>query len=340
MRYSLFSVNDHYPGLSRTVPELYRQVIAQAELAETLGYDTFFCAEHHFHEYGVVPNPAVMLGALSQRTKRIRLGTGISILTFHDPRTVAESYAMLDVLSGGRVVYGVGSGYLKHEFAGYTVDLAEKRDRFDECLAVVKRLLTGERVTHKGKYLTVDAVQLNVLPIQKPYPPIYVAVLAAAACYHVGKQGNAIKCVPYASAKDFDDVGNLLAEYRRGRNDGGHDVPRDREDAIFTFHTHVAESDAEARRGAEAAFNLYVDTRLYAHKHTYDDIQASGLGLFGSVDTVADKVVRLHEMGLGHVSTLQNFGMLDPARVRRSLELFAKEVMPRVEKRIGKKNAA
>jgi alkanesulfonate monooxygenase SsuD/methylene tetrahydromethanopterin reductase-like flavin-dependent oxidoreductase (luciferase family) len=340
MRYSTFSVNDHYPARGRSVAALYDQVIAQCELAEALGYDTFFCAEHHFHEYGVVPNPAVMQAALSQRTKRIRLGTGISILTFHDPRTVAETYAMLDVLSGGRVVYGVGSGYLKHEFAGYNVDLAEKRDRFDECLAVVKRLLTGERVTHKGKYFNVDAVQLNVLPIQQPYPPIYVAVLAAAAAYHVGKQGNNIKCVPYASAKDFDDVGNLLAEYRRGRVEGGHGVPEDREDAIFTFHTHVAESDEEARRGAEAAFNLYVDTRLYAHKHTYDDVQASGLGLFGSVDTVADKVARLHEMGLNHVSTLQNFGMIDPARVRRSMELFAKEVMPRVEKRIGKKNAA
>ena len=89
MRYSLFSVNDHYPSLVRTVPQLYAQVIHSCELAERLGYDTFFCAEHHFHEYGVVPDPAVMLSALAQRTKRIRLGTAISILTFHDPRRIA-----------------------------------------------------------------------------------------------------------------------------------------------------------------------------------------------------------------------------------------------------------
>src|SRR4051812_50163672 len=102
MRYSIFSVNDHYPRLPRTVPQLYNQVMHACELAERLGYDTFFCAEHHFHEYGVVPDPAVMLAALAQRTKRIRLGTAISILTFHDPRHIAESYAMVDLLSGGR----------------------------------------------------------------------------------------------------------------------------------------------------------------------------------------------------------------------------------------------
>src|SRR3954465_14637449 len=112
MRYSVFSVNDHHPRLPRSVPELYRQVMRQCELAEALGYDTFFCAEHHFHEYGVVPDPAVMLSAPAQRTKRIRLGTAISILTFHDPRRIAESYSMLDMMSAGRLGSGVGSGAL------------------------------------------------------------------------------------------------------------------------------------------------------------------------------------------------------------------------------------
>src|SRR2546427_12520256 len=111
MRYSLFPVNDHYPKLTRTVPQLYQQVIHSCELAESLGYDTFFCAEHHFHEYGVVPDPAVMLSALAQRTKRIRLGTAISILTFHDPRRVAETYSMVDLLSGGGPGVRVGPGH-------------------------------------------------------------------------------------------------------------------------------------------------------------------------------------------------------------------------------------
>ena len=150
MRYSIFSVNDHHPGLPRTVPELYAQVMRQCELAESLGYDTFFCAEHHFHEYGVVPDPAVMLAALAQRTSRIRLGSAVSILTFHDPRRIAESYAMVDMMSRGRLVFGVGSGYLAHEFVGFDRATEEKRARFNENLDLVRRLMAGEPVRQRS----------------------------------------------------------------------------------------------------------------------------------------------------------------------------------------------
>ena len=338
MRMSIFSVQDHYPGRERTVAELYRQVIAQAELAETLGYDTFFVAEHHFHEYGVVPNPAVMLSTLAQRTKRLKLGTAISILTFHNPLTVAESYAMVDVLSGGRLVLGVGSGYLKHEFAGYAIEPAEKRDRFDENLALVKRLLSGERVSFEGRYIRLDAVQINVQPLQREIP-VYVAVLRREAAYHVGLQGHDLMCVPYASLDRFDEIADLVAEFRRGRAASTRPAATDNA-AVVTLHTHVAESDDEAGKLASDAFDLYVDTRLYAKKAVYDDIIASGLSLFGSVETVADKLVALHRAGVDHVSTLHNFGLLPEAHVHRSMRLLMEEVMPRVRDRIGAKQAA
>ena len=321
MRYSIFSVNDHHPRLPRTVPQLYGQLMRQCELAERLGYDTFFCAEHHFHEYGVVPDPAVMLSALAQRTQTIRLGTAISILTFHDPRRIAESYAMLDLMSGGRLVFGVGSGYLAHEFAGYGVDPKEKRERFNERLDVVKRLLGGE---------TVGKAVLNVRPHEGRVPPIYVAVLARDAAFHVGRQGNRIFTVPYASCKDFEDIGTMLADYRRGRREAG--LAADDDDHVFTLHTYVAQSDDEARSQCKAAYDLYVDTRLYAKKHVYEDILANGICLFGSVATVAQKMRRLHEMGIRHVATMHNFGALDPALVERSMTLFAREVMPALKR--------
>lgn len=332
MKLSIFSVQDHYPSGARTVPQLYGEIIAQAELADKLGYDTFWVAEHHFHEYGVVPNPAVMLSTLAQRTQRLKLGTAISILTFHNPLTVAESYAMVDVLSGGRLVYGVGSGYLPHEFAGYAIDPAEKRDRFDENLAIVRRLLSGERVTAKGKFNTIDAVALNVVPVQHEVP-IYVAVLRREAAYHIGKQGNNLMCVPYASLEHFDQIGDLVAEYRRGKAEVG--MAANDDDTVVTLHTHVAESDAAARRDAEEAFNLYVDTRLYARKSTYDDAMKNGLHLFGSVETVTDKLVALHRMGVHHVSTLHNFGLLAQPVVRASMERLMREVLPRLKARVG-----
>lgn len=325
-------MNDHHPRLARTVPQLYQQVIRQCELAEGLGYDTFFCAEHHFHEYGVVPDPAVMLSALAQRTRRIRLGTAISILTFHDPRRIAESYAMLDMMSGGRLVLGVGSGYLAHEFVGYGQDPKDKRERFNENLDIVQRLLGGEVVSYRGRFSGTEKAALNVLPHEGRVPPIYVAILARDGAYHVGKQGHRVFTVPYASCKDFGDIGAMLGEFRRGRSEAG--MPADDDDHVFTLHTYVAQSDAEAKAQAKAAYDLYVDTRLYAKKHLYEDIIANGICLFGSVQTVADKMRRLHGMGIRHVATMHNFGALEPALVERSMTLFAREVMPQFKSTI------
>ncbi len=337
LRYSVFSVNDHHPRLPRTVAQLYAQVMQQCELGESLGYDTFFCAEHHFHEYGVVPDPAVMLSALVQRTKKIRLGTAIAILTFHDPRRVAETYSMLDMMSGGRFVFGVGSGYLSHEFTGYDASPAEKRDRFNENLDIVKKLMAGETLSYAGRFSKSEKVMLNVLPHgangggSGRVPPIYVAVLAREAAYHVGKQANRIFTVPYASCRDFEDIGTMLAEYRRGRAEAG--LAADDDDHVFTLHTYVADTDAEAQAQCKAAYDLYVDTRLYAKQHVYEDIITNGICLFGSVETVAAKMCRLYEMGIRHVATMHNFGALTADLVERSMTKFAREVMPVVAAR-------
>ena len=118
MLLSAASISDHYPDRERTVPALYAEVLGQGILADELGYHALFLAEHHFHQYGAVPNPAVLLASLAQRTKQLRLGTSISVLPFRNPALVAEDYAMLDVLSNGRLELGVGSGYLNMNLPG------------------------------------------------------------------------------------------------------------------------------------------------------------------------------------------------------------------------------
>lgn len=331
MRYSIFSVQDHYPDRPRSIPQFYAELMESAETAEHLGYDTVFVAEHHFRDYGVIPNPAVMLAALAERTQRIRLGTAITNLVFHNPIQIAESYAMVDVLSGGRLVLGAGSGYLKHEFAGFGVPPEEKRDRFDEALALVKRLLAGETVRYEGRFFKLDRVAINLRPLQQPVP-VYVAILTKEAAYYIGRQGNRLMTVPYAALSDFSEVGLLEREYRRGLVDGGQALGHDH--AVHTFHCHVALSDAAARRNAADAFQLYVDTRLYAYRRSYDDVIASGLALFGSVETIVEKLVALHRMGVRHVSLLQNFGAIDHALELKSMQLFAEEVMPRFRRRV------
>src|SRR5262245_19123206 len=335
MKLSIFSVQDHYPDRQRTIPQLYNEVMNQAVLADELGYDGFFLAEHHFHPYGVAPNPELLLAAMAQRTRRIRLGTAISVLTFHDPRTAAETFAMTDVIAGGRFVLGVGSGYLKHEFDGYGVAASEKRERFDECLQAVELLLSGERVTFHGKFHRLDDVAINVRPLQNPLP-LYVAILRREAAYHVGRQGKGLLSGPYAALDRFEDIGRPVEEFRRGRAEAAEKasaLPQALGDNIVCLHTHVAETDAEARRIAAAAFDLYVETRLYAKRMAYDDILRSGICLFGSVDTVADQLCRLADMGIDHVMALQNFGGLPAPEVERSMRMMIEQVMPKVAAR-------
>ncbi|WP_370899874.1 LLM class flavin-dependent oxidoreductase [Chryseobacterium gossypii] len=328
MHYSIFSVQDHYPTLQRSLPEFYHQLMEQGVLADQLGYDAFFVAEHHFHEYGVIPNPAVFLSALSQRTKNIKLGPAISILPFHHPLNIAENYTMLDIISSGRLILGVGSGYLKHEFEGYDISLEEKRARFDENLAILDRALKGE-ACDSNKFHSIRNVKINILPVQREVP-LYIAALRKEAAYFIGKQGYNMICIPYASVDHFSEIQSITNQHKQGASDGD----KKPLSAIFAFHTHIADTDDQAKENAEEAFNLYVKTRLYAKQQTYDDIIKTGLSLFGSPETVSDKIVELHQMGIDHLMLLHNFGMLCPELVQSSMKKFMTEVKPLVDQKI------
>ena len=321
MKLSVISVADHYPDGARQVGALYREIIDQALLAEELGYECFFVAEHHFHHYGAVPNPAVLLAAIAERTRRIRLGPAVTILPFRDPRTVAEDYALLDQISRGRLVLGVGSGYLKHEFAGFGRDPMEKRQRFDEALALLKRLIGGERVKFAGRFNTLDDVATNVTPAQRDVP-IYIAALAKEAAYHIGRQGYGLFTIPYGTLEHFDEVGGLHASFERGRKEAGAAaMPYGLAPHITAFHTHVARSEAEAEAAVRGPFELYCRTRLYAKPWTFEQIRANGLALFGSVESVAEKLAALERAGVTSVSTFANFGAMPAEAVRASMRL-------------------
>jgi alkanesulfonate monooxygenase SsuD/methylene tetrahydromethanopterin reductase-like flavin-dependent oxidoreductase (luciferase family) len=331
MKLSILTVVDHYPDQPRDLGKFYRELIDQAVLADRLGYESFFVAEHHFHPYGVAPNPAVILGAIAERTTRIRLGPAVTILPFRDPRTVAEDYAMLDLLSGGRLVLGLGSGYLKHEFAGFGRNPAEKRARFDEGMALVKRLIAGERVTYHGSFNTLDDVALNIRAVQ-PRVPVFVAALAREAAYYIGRQGNGLFTIPYGTLESIAELGPLVAAFAKGRAEAGAaPMPGGLAPHMATFHTHVAPSEAEAEAGVRGPFELYCRTRLYAKPWSYDQIRENGLALFGSVESVAEKLRTLEAMGVESVAAMMNFGAMPPAQVESSMRLLIEEALPRLQ---------
>ncbi|HEU5190196.1 MAG TPA: LLM class flavin-dependent oxidoreductase [Methylomirabilota bacterium] len=329
MRLGLFSVVDHYPAeMGRSTGEFYAELLEQAEAAEEWGFDSFWVAEHHFHEYGAVPRPPILLSAVAQRTRRIRLGSGVVVLPFDHPLRVAEDYAMVDVLSAGRLNLGVGSGYLKHEYAGFGVDPEDKRARFDEALEVLLRAWTGERVSYAGAHVEVHDVRLNVLPVQEPRPPVWVATLRTDGGARVGARRLPAMFIPYASAETLPQMTAGLRDYRAAFVAAGGRL----EDATapFGFHTYCAESTADARAEARPHMERYVRTRLYAVQRSFETLLEQDVVAIGDPDEILRVARRYEAAGFTHFLAIANFGGLPHKRVLRSMELMARHVLPRL----------
>ncbi|MFQ5880262.1 MAG: LLM class flavin-dependent oxidoreductase, partial [Dehalococcoidia bacterium] len=157
--------------------------------AEEWGYDTAYIAEHHFCNYSPAGAPGVALAYLAGRTKRIKLGTAVSVLPLHHPLTLAEEWATVDVYSGGRLELGVGRGYNWFEFNSMGIDLLENTARFVECLEVLRKAWTEERVNYEGRFYSVFDTEVIPKPIQKPHPHMWYASIrkeSAAMCGNLG----------------------------------------------------------------------------------------------------------------------------------------------------------
>ncbi len=327
MKFGVFSVVDHYPDeLDRTVSRLYDEMLEQAQAAEELGFESFWIAEHHFHQYGVVPRPAVWLAAAAARTRRIGLGAAVVVLPFDHPLRIAEDFAMVDQISGGRLMLGVGSGYLSHEFEGFGIRPEEKRARFDEALEIIRAAWSGERFSHNGTYYDIHDVRLNVLPCDPAGPPLWVAILSNQAAAFVGGRGLPIMMIPYATTEEFSELAGTVAAYRDAFVGAG-GAPLDAT-VRFGLHTYCAPDSAQARREVTEAMERYVRTRLYARQRPIDLLVEKNLVAFGDPGEIIRVAKRYEEAGLTHCMAIMNFGGLPHEKVLSSMELMAKEVLP------------
>src|SRR5688500_12889307 len=148
------------------------ETVAECERAEAVGFDSVWLGEHHDHSL-LYPSPLLGLAAIASRTRRIGLGTAVLLLPLHHPLTVAEEGAMVDVLSGGRLILGVGAGYAPEEFAAFGVSIRERGSRMDEAAALIQRLWTEEKVTHEGRHYRIGGATVTPRPVQRPRPPIW-----------------------------------------------------------------------------------------------------------------------------------------------------------------------
>ncbi len=327
MKLGIFSIMDFHPDRQNSAAGFYREMIELAINAEQLGYDSAWVAEHHFADYGLCPAPPVLLAAIAQRTERIKIGPAVCVLPFHDPVKVAEEYAVLDVISGGRLDFGVGRGYLAHEYTGHSVDREESQARFDEALEVIELAWSGKLFTYSGRFYRYPEIALNTLPVQRPHPPIAVAALSPGSYARIGARSGRLMSVPYI-LEDITVLQDLLAGYAAAAGEKSAAGSDSR--ITVAFHIHVAPTQAEAEQRARPYLTRYCETRAVGNTKNFAQLMAQRLVAVGDPDHVADIMQQLASYGVDRVLCLMNFGGMPFSLVQESLVLMARDVMPRL----------
>ncbi len=317
MRLGVFCPVDSYPE-NGPPQALYGRVLDEAVHAERVGLESFWVAEHHFAPYGVAPDPAVLLSAIAARTAHLRLGTATSVLPLHDPLQLAETYALLDQVSGGRLEFGAGSGYLRYEFAGFGVDPAEKRERFDEALDVLRVAWSGRPIRFSGRFHRIDTPPLNVLPLQPGGPPVHVGITRAPAAPFVGGRGLHLANVPYITLQTLPELADLVAAYRQAL------PPGVRTQVTVAMHTFCGTEpwrgpDDPAYAEVEAALDRYLRTRVVPGARYNGRPIARDFVLFGNHEQLAARVRALGSLGIDRLLLLASFGGLSGDVVTASL---------------------
>ncbi len=273
----LYELQMPKPHDERSEWRCYHEALEQIELADRLGYDTVWEVEHHFlTEFAHSSAPEVFLAAVSQRTKNIRLGHGVTLLPhkFNHPIRVAERVAALDILSNGRVEFGTGRSS-QFEQAGFEIDTAESRDMWQESLEMIPRMWTESPFEWSGKYVTVPPRDVIPKPVQKPHPPIWAAATSPTTWELAGKNGIGILGLTiFVNVKQLEDRVRAYRAALRDAKPVGKFV--NGKVGAFTI-VHVAETreQAIANGGADAAINYL----LYAFRVLGGFADPSGRGM-------------------------------------------------------------
>jgi probable F420-dependent oxidoreductase len=320
----LYSFQDP-PGSEIGHGVLYHEALDQIAIAEDLGYEWVNLTEHHVAADGYLPALMPVLAAIAARTTRIRLSTGMLILTLHHPLRIAEEAAVVDLISGGRLTLGVAVGYRKLEFDALGVDYETRGRRFRESLEILVRAWSGEPFTYEGNVFSIPEVVVRPRPAQRPHPPLWLGGTTDVALRRAVKWGS--PCFPGAT-DEFDAIAGKYARYREllsERPDGaaGLVIPR---------LVLVADTTAEARRralpGIKAMFATYQSWGLPVDftAHLRDWRLLDELVIVGDDQYCADQLQRYSD--LGTTDLMAQFAMpgLEPALALESLRRFAVHV--------------
>lgn len=339
MRFGIYSLPTYFPQVDGSVQDFYSRVIELFAQAEEAGFHSGWVNEHHFHPFGgMIPQPQVLLAAIASRTSRIRLGTSVSLLPLHHPIALAESYAMVDQISGGRLDFGIGRGFVKADYAAYGVPFDEGQDRLMESLDVLLRAWSGEPVKHEGRFYRVegldgDGIELWPSTVQRPHPPIWCAATSNPESFALyGRSGYHLLTLLYP--RPIEATAESLAIYRDAAREAG----RDPEQLQIASHAMVYchEDPEQARKTGRAAFERYMDQHGAASQRhgrglteDFDDLVAQGRLLIGTPDEIVDSLRDLEKaLELSSVDCAFHWGGMGGEVSDASFELFASSVMP------------
>jgi len=326
--------------------------MALGDLAEPLGFDSLFALEHHFTGYAMSPSPTQLLSYYAGRTRRITLGTAVIVLPWHDPVRVAEEIALLDVLSGGRCLFGFGRGAASAEYAGFRVPMEEARARFVEAARIVVKALTEPSFDWDGEFFHIPRTSIRPRPISHPERRFYASSVSPESAEIMAKLGFGVLVV---MQNEWPKAAQDIEPYRDIATSVGH-TPRP---PIILMNISVAETRTEAQERAQTYLSRKWDS-IDNHYHFSDGHLASVKGyefygnmaktysklkdesyrkkatefyvkiqVVGTPDDCLQQLAELHRLtGLDHLVTEFGYGCMPHEEAELTMRLFAERVMP------------
>jgi alkanesulfonate monooxygenase SsuD/methylene tetrahydromethanopterin reductase-like flavin-dependent oxidoreductase (luciferase family) len=314
---------------------IYHRALERIEVMDRTGYDCVWLAEHHFTSFSVCPSVHMMGMAAAARTRRLRIGTAVSLAAFYHPLRLAEEVALLDVLSGGRVNWGAGRGFDRTEFENFGVLPEESVSRFRETVEIVLAAWTSERLEFSGEHFRYHDVEVLPKPLQKPHPPTWMATTSDQAIEWAAARGFSILMDPHSSHAEIGRKQRLYAERlaAAGHDRAGRDIPVAR---LLAVARNRAEAEAVATRGVRWIIDSYADVRhrpVLPFGNLTIDTGGDRVGKYlremvihGTPESVRDDIARLRgEIDLEY--------LLCAPLSQETFALFTEEVLPQLSKR-------
>src|SRR5713226_8293080 len=223
MKFGYFTLSDnHYENNRRSANQVVTDILDEAVYAEEVGLNSAWIGEHHFSSLGVLSCPDLVLAQVAAKTRHIRLAPAVTVLPMHHPIRVAEQWATLDLLSGGRVDFAAGRGYDRREYTPFHVSFADNQPIFEEGMAVVRRLWAADApISHHGQHYRFDDVMITPRPVQRPIPA-YVASFSRPSIELAARLGCNLIVAPFAAAMTFGGLRQVAEVYQEGCARQGH----------------------------------------------------------------------------------------------------------------------